>query len=185
MIAVDLERAVEILEHELEISRIMTNGWKSRGISISTEMMQEELKSDALETVLNEIEGNRKVIERITILGCPVTKKNSMQIIKLKNGKQMIKPSEKFEEYQEVAWRFMPKGKKPINTHVNVKCVYYMPTRRRVDLVNLLEATDDILVHYHVLEDDNSEIIASHNGSRVLYDKERPRVEIEITDAVL
>ena len=57
-----------------------------------------------------------------------------------------------------------------------------MPTRRRVDLVNLLEATDDILVHYKVLEDDNSNIIVSHDGSRVYYDKENPRCHIFIDE---
>lgn len=57
-----------------------------------------------------------------------------------------------------------------------------MPTKRRVDLVNLLEATCDILVHYGVLADDNSSIVAGHDGSRVLHDKERPRVEVTITE---
>jgi len=56
-----------------------------------------------------------------------------------------------------------------------------MPTRRRVDLTNLLEAIDDVLVHYGVLSDDNSSIIVSHDGSRVLYDKARPRTEVTIT----
>lgn len=66
---------------------------------------------------------------------------------------------------------------------MNVKCVYFMQTRRRVDLVNLLEATCDILVHYGVVEDDNSNIIVIHDGSRVLHDKKCPRVEIEIEEA--
>ena len=57
-----------------------------------------------------------------------------------------------------------------------------MPTRHRVDLANLLAATCDILVHYGVLEDDNSGIVASHDGSCVLYSKESPRVEIVITE---
>ena len=57
-----------------------------------------------------------------------------------------------------------------------------MPTKHRVDLANLLAATCDILTHYGVLEDDNSMIIVSHDGSRVLYDKERPRCEIEIQE---
>ena len=57
-----------------------------------------------------------------------------------------------------------------------------MPTKHRVDLVNLLEATCDILVKVNVLEDDNSNIIISHDGSRVLYDKDNPRVEIEIQE---
>ena len=56
-----------------------------------------------------------------------------------------------------------------------------MGTRRKVDLVNLLEALDDILVHYGVLEDDNCGIIVSHDGSRVHYDKENPRTEVTIT----
>ena len=47
-------------------------------------------------------------------------------------------------------------------------------------LVNLLEATCDILVTAGVLADDNSKIVAAHDGSRVLYDKESPRVEITI-----
>lgn len=31
-----------------------------------------------------------------------------------------------------------------------------------------------------VIKDDNRNIVASHDGSLVLYDKERPRIEIEI-----
>ena len=39
----------------------------------------------------------------------------------------------------------------------------------------------DILVDAGILEDDNSNIVAGHDGSRVLYDKENPRTEILIT----
>lgn len=56
-----------------------------------------------------------------------------------------------------------------------------MPTRRRVDLVNLLEATCDVLVRYGIIEDDHCGIVASHDGSRVLYDKAHPRTEIYIS----
>lgn len=55
-----------------------------------------------------------------------------------------------------------------------------MPTRHRVDLVNLLEATCDILVKANVIEDDNCKIIATHDGSFVTYDKNNPRVEITL-----
>ena len=55
-----------------------------------------------------------------------------------------------------------------------------MPTKRRVDLNNLLEATTDMLVHYGVLEDDNSNIVYSHDGSRVYVDRDNPRTEIYI-----
>jgi len=56
-----------------------------------------------------------------------------------------------------------------------------MRTHRRVDLPNLLEATDDILKDNFVVVDDNCSVIATHDGSRVEYDKQNPRVEITIT----
>ena len=65
---------------------------------------------------------------------------------------------------------------------MNVRYLFYMKTHRRVDLVNLMEAMDDILVGKGILKDDNASVIAGHDGSRVLYDKENPRVEIEITE---
>lgn len=64
---------------------------------------------------------------------------------------------------------------------MNIRCLYYMPDRRWVDLVNLLEATCDILVKAGVLADDRSSIVVGHDGSRVLLDRQRPRAEIEIT----
>lgn len=70
----------------------------------------------------------------------------------------------------------------PINEPVEVKCLFYMKTKRAVDLTNLEEAIDDILVKYGVLADDNNNVIVSHDGSRVLYDKDDPRTEIEIKE---
>lgn len=74
-------------------------------------------------------------------------------------------------------------GEEPpkIDYPCNVKCEFYMPTRRRVDLNNLLEAATDVLVRAGILDDDNSQIVASHDGSRVFYDKENPRTVINIT----
>ena len=68
-----------------------------------------------------------------------------------------------------------------IDYPITLRCIYYMPTRRKVDLCNLLEATCDMLVHHKVISDDNSGIVCSHDGSRVYYDKENPRTEVEIT----
>lgn len=120
-----------------------------------------------------------------TIPGKPATKKNSQRICFNKaTGRRFIRPSPQYEDYATAASFFLrPAPPQPINTPVNVKCLYYMPTHRRVDQVNLLEATLDILVEYGVLEDDNSNIVVSHDGSRVLYDKDNPRTEITITDA--
>ena len=109
----------------------------------------------------------------------PRTKKNSQQIITVK-GRPIIIPSKLYKQYERDCRPFIPKIDKPIDYPINLKCIYYMPTKRRVDLNNLLEATTDMLVHYGFLEDDNSKIVYSHDGSRVYYDKERPRTVIEI-----
>lgn len=118
------------------------------------------------------------------ILGPPRTKKNSQRIcINRKTGGRFVKPSEAYESYLEDACRFIPGTmRKGLSGRYNVKCVYFMPTRRKVDLVNLLEATLDILVHYNVIADDNSGIVSGHDGSRVDYDRRNPRVEIEIEE---
>ena len=112
----------------------------------------------------------------------PITKKNNPQI-KYYGGKSILIPSAQFIQYQDdVGWQIKGKDKLCISDRVNVQCVYYMPTKGIVDLLNLESATLDILVHYGVLKDDNSRIVAGHDGSRVEYDKENPRVEITITD---
>ncbi len=120
------------------------------------------------------------MIERITINIAPRTKKNSQQIIMVKN-RPMIIPSKLYKQYEKDCKPFIPKVEKPIDYPINLKCVYYMPTKRRVDLNNLLEATTDMLVHYEYLKDDNSTIVFSHDGSKVLYDKDNPRTEIEVS----
>lgn len=119
---------------------------------------------------------------RIVIPGAPITKKNSQQIlVNKRTGRPFISPSKQYKEYKKNCAEYLGGYTAPIGYEVNLKCVYYMPTRRRVDLVNLLEATSDILVDFGILEDDNSKIIKSVDGSRVEYDKANPRVEIEIT----
>lgn len=115
----------------------------------------------------------------ITIPLTPVTKKNSQRIVLVK-GRPMVIPSAKYKEYEKACALYVHKRIVPIDVPVNVRCVYYMPTRRRVDLVNLQECTLDILVKYGVLADDNSNIVVAMDGSRVLYDKENPRTEIMI-----
>lgn len=113
-----------------------------------------------------------------TIMCIPTTKKNSSRII-VAGGRPRIIPSKKYIEYENACkWFLKPLG---INYPINIKCIFYMPTRRRVDLTNLLSAIDDVLVKHGVIIDDNRDIIAAHDGSRVFYSKENPRTEIEIT----
>lgn len=122
---------------------------------------------------------------QIIIPGNPYTKKNSQQIAYKygQGGKRIpfIVPSREFRLY-EADCRFFLQPLE-INKPINVKALFYMRTRRRVDLTNLNEALHDILVDCRVITDDNCKIVVSTDGSRVFYDKENPRTEILITDA--
>ncbi|MDK7722513.1 RusA family crossover junction endodeoxyribonuclease [Peptoniphilus lacrimalis] len=120
----------------------------------------------------------------LILYGRPITKKNSSRIVKCGNYHRIL-PSKAYEKYEkECLLQITGKYKLKLVGKYNLKCLYYMPTRHRVDLVNLLEATCDILVAGHVIADDNSKIIVSHDGSRVLYDKVNPRVEIFLEEVV-
>ena len=123
---------------------------------------------------------------KLTLYGNPVTKKNSQRILykftKLGRKTPFIAPSKAYADYETDCLRQIKRPRSPISARVNVRCVYYMKTARRVDLANLIEATTDILVKARVLEDDNSKIVAAHDGSRVEVDREKPRVEIEIEE---
>lgn len=111
----------------------------------------------------------------------PVTKKNSQRIgYRTVNGKTVpfIIPSAKYKQYEEDCGIFLkPLG---IKEPVNIRALFYMPTRRKVDLTNLNEALHDALVANGTIEDDNCTIVAGTDGSRVLYDKDNPRTEVLI-----
>lgn len=107
----------------------------------------------------------------LTLYGRPITKKNSSRIVNC-GGYTRLLPSKAYVQYQKDSLRQITgRDRVKIDQPINLKVLYYMPTRHRVDLVNLLEATCDILVDAGVLADDNSKIVVSHDGSRVLYDK--------------
>lgn len=113
----------------------------------------------------------------------PISKKNSQQILINKaTGKPFIMPSKKYKEYERAAYHRIPLLTYPIDKPVNVKCLFYMPTKRKCDLVNMQEAILDVMVKAGVLADDNYSIVQSMDGSRVLYDKESPRTEVYITE---
>ena len=122
------------------------------------------------------------LVYTITLLGPPRTKKNHQRILRGAGGKPTIAQSIEYTQYEEDCLRQLHAPSRPLAGPVNVRCLYYMPTRRRVDLTNLLEATDDILVRAGVLSDDCAAVVAGHDGSRVLLDRKRPRVEITITE---
>ena len=131
----------------------------------------------------------REVV-RYTINICPTSKKNHQQLVGIgkqcpvckKKERMLPIQSKKYLQYEkDCAWFLKPKPTKPIDFPVNICCTFYMKTKRRVDGLNLLAAIDDILVKHGIINDDNRDTVCSHDGSRVLYDKNAPRTEIVIT----
>lgn len=121
---------------------------------------------------------------KIIIPLAPITKKNSQRIkVNRGTGKRYVAPSINFEIYQNRCFEYLYKFRGLVdsdNYPLNIKCLFYMPKRYRVDLVNLLESIDDVLTHYKIIVDDSSKYVGGHDGSRVLYDKDNPRTEIYI-----
>ena len=124
---------------------------------------------------------------KFTLYGNPITKKNSMQIVQNRTtGRQFIAPSSQYKKYcrecikQINAWADRPK--EPIDYTVRLTYLFYKQKRIQCDDLNHSEAIDDILVQAGVIKDDNRDNVCDHDGTRVLYDKENPRVEITITE---
>jgi len=122
------------------------------------------------------------MIHKLTIQLTPVSKKNHQQIIRV-NGVPRVIPSKQYREYEKAASHLLigQWDDPPVDEAVNVEMVFFMPTHRRVDLVNLQEAALDVMVKAGILLDDNSNIVTTMDGSIVRYDKENPRTEITIT----
>lgn len=108
------------------------------------------------------------MIQKYIISLPPITKKNSQQILtNHRTGKPFIAPSRQYKKYEQAAmWYLTPKPKAPLSGRYRVATVFYMPTRRKVDLTNLMEAAHDTLVAAKILADDNNAIITSVDGSR-------------------
>lgn len=118
----------------------------------------------------------------------PVTKKNNQVIIPITTKKGKIRhiplPSPQYREFERKILPYLHKVKTEagiINYPVNSECKFYVAKQLKYDLTNLLEAIDDAAVKSGLLLDDNRDIIAGHDFSRVLYDKYNPRIEVKIT----
>lgn len=113
----------------------------------------------------------------------PVTKKNSQQIVPCR-GRFILLPSKKYKDFERAVTPFLTVIKQELGQiyyPVNITAVFYVAKRLKYDLTNLLEAIDDAMVKAGLLADDNRDIIAGHDNSRVFYDKENPRIELTIS----
>ena len=114
----------------------------------------------------------------------PRTKKNHSQLITLKTGRQMMLPSKQYREFEKEIINEVETNCGNIETidyPINLKCSFFKEKNYRSDLTGYLQAIQDALVKAKLLLDDNSNIVASTDGSRVFLDRNNPRIEIEIT----
>ena len=111
------------------------------------------------------------------------SKKNSQQILRnRKTGKMFVSQSEIYKQFEQECGYYLLKYRKNINTPINLKCTFYVKDRRKRDIVNLLNAIQDILVKYGVIADDNYNIVQSIDGSRIIYEKGREETIVEIKE---
>ena len=113
------------------------------------------------------------------------SKKNSQSIIiNPRTHKPMIVQSKLYRQFERECGYYLAKYKKHISTPVNLKCTFYVRDKRVRDLINLLNAIQDILVKYDVIADDNYNIVQSVDGSRIIYEKGKEETIIEINEVV-
>lgn len=105
------------------------------------------------------------------------TKKNHSRVVNV-HGKPIVIPSKQYTDFEKEAIQYCPDWH--IDYPVIIKAVFYMRTRRRIDLNNALQFTD-MLIKAGTIEDDNCNIIVGFDGSRIDYDKDYPRIEVELT----
>lgn len=121
---------------------------------------------------------------RFTLPIRPISKKNHGQIV-MRGSYPIILPSKQYLQFEKESLPYFIHVKNTagvINYPVNCECIFYMDARRKVDLSNLLNAVDDAMVKAGLIIDDNRDIIAGHDGSRVFHDKLNPRIEITISE---
>lgn len=118
---------------------------------------------------------------KITIPMHTIPKKNSQQILyNSRTRKPFIRQSERYLNFEKECGWYLKSYQLKINEPVNLKCIFYVPDRRKRDLANLLESIQDILVKYEVIEDDNYNVVMSVDGSRIIYEKGRSETIVEI-----
>jgi hypothetical protein len=119
---------------------------------------------------------------RFTLYGKPRTKKNSGRIVP-RGRRHVILPSEAWQEWCDAV---APKlrallasiGRVPIDYPVNCAALFYRDADRG-DAVGFYQGLADLLEHGRAVVDDK--YIVSWDGSRLLKDSARPRVELVLT----
>lgn len=145
------------------------------------------------EPIMTATDDANGLIAEFTVPLAPVTKKNHSRIVTYgkrcptcnKGSITRLLPSKPYEQYETKIVRYLNAARKDIGgtitCPINLKCIFYCDSRRQSDLAGHLQSIQDLLVKYKIIEDDCRDIVASTDGSAVLYDKQNPRTEIMIT----
>ena len=169
-----LTRAIESLRSRTSIWRVMD--------ALNDVPLAPLLVEDARKAITRALAEDPYLVYKAKIDLNPKCKKNNQKIIyNSRTHKPMVMQSDVYKQYENDCGYFLKPIRQPIDFKVNIQCVFYRDSARRVDMTNLLEAIDDILVKYKILADDNFNIIGGHDGSRVNIDRINPRTEIYIT----
>ena len=120
---------------------------------------------------------------RFTLHGAPRTKKNHGIITTRSRSPRML-PSKQFSAWNRIAQMELARIRSalrglPITSPVNV-CAHFFRDAERGDAVGYYQALADALQEGQILIDDR--FVISWDGSQLLKDAERPRVEVWITE---
>lgn len=112
------------------------------------------------------------------------SKKNSQELAwNPKTKKPMIIQSKLYRRFEKDCGLILNRYRgMHIMTPINLKCTFYVPDRRKRDITNLTNAIQDILVKYDILQDDNYNIVAGLDGTRIIFEKGREETIIEIEE---
>jgi len=102
-----------------------------------------------------------------------------------KGNRTFVVPSKAYREYYDTAREALAKMDFPlVDTPVNISAKFYVDTKRRVDLDNLITALLDTIKGV-VIPDDNQYVVRSFDKSAVYYDKNNPRTVVTISESKL
>ena len=95
----------------------------------------------------------------ITIYGRPISKKNSMQIIRVR-GRNVIITSKGYRQFEKGALAQLKEVKNRYHGKVNVDYTFYLKGKLDADLDNLVTSVTDVLQKSGIIDNDKN-IISS------------------------